>query len=106
MKAQIEATEATKQLEDARKRASEAAINAADMIAKVRREGMSAIQDSTKRLIDTQTESAYGLQDTNRLAVDTAVAVAVSAVNTALEAPRQVSVVVMQMMLIHLHRDV
>lgn len=34
-KAQIEATEATKQLEDARKRASEAAINAADMIAKV-----------------------------------------------------------------------
>jgi hypothetical protein len=35
LKAQLEATEATKQLEDARKRASEAAINAADMIAKV-----------------------------------------------------------------------
>ena len=35
LKAKIEATESSKQLEEARKRASEAASNAADMIAKV-----------------------------------------------------------------------
>lgn len=35
LKGQKEASEATKQLEDARKRAAEAAINAADAIAKV-----------------------------------------------------------------------
>ncbi|XP_053380669.1 centrosome-associated protein 350-like isoform X2 [Mercenaria mercenaria] len=100
LKAQLEATEATKQLEDARKRASEAAINAADMIAKVRGEGVSAIQDSTRKLIDTQTQAAkataeaakflsearaLGLQDTNTLAVETATAAAASAVNTALD---------------------
>ncbi|XP_060578029.1 centrosome-associated protein 350-like [Ruditapes philippinarum] len=100
LKAQLEATEATKQLEDARKRASEAAINAADMIAKVRGEGVSAIQESTRKLIDTQTEAAkataeaakflsearaLGLQDTNTLAVETAASAAASAVNTALE---------------------
>ncbi|KAL4219357.1 hypothetical protein ACF0H5_021937 [Mactra antiquata] len=100
IKAQLEATEATKQLEDARKRASEAAINAADMIAKVRGEGVSAIQDSTRKLIDTQTKAAkataeaakflsearaLGLQDTNTLAIETASAAATSAVKTALE---------------------
>jgi len=35
LKSHIEASEATKQLEDARKRAAEAAINAADAISKV-----------------------------------------------------------------------
>ncbi|XP_060583594.1 centrosome-associated protein 350-like, partial [Ruditapes philippinarum] len=100
LKAQLEATEATKQLEDARKRAPEAAINASDMIAKVRGEGVSAIQESTRKLFDTQTEAAkataeaakflsearaLGLQDTNTLAVETAASAAASAVNTALE---------------------
>jgi hypothetical protein len=70
------------------------------LISQVRGEGVSAIQESTRKLIDTQTEAAkataeaakflsearaLGLQDTNTLAVETAASAAASAVNTALE---------------------
>ena len=66
----------------------------------MRGDSVSAIQESTRKLIDTQTEAAKataeaakylseararGNQDTNRLAVETASSGATSAVNTALE---------------------
>jgi len=69
---------------------------------------VSAIQNSTRKLIDTQTEAAkataeaakflsearaLGMQDTNRLAVETAASAAASAVNTALDKKWQVRLV-------------
>ena len=58
MKARQESLDASKQLENARRRAADAAQNAVDLIAQVRSEGSASIQGSTKKLIDSQTEVA------------------------------------------------
>ncbi|XP_052223990.1 centrosome-associated protein 350-like [Dreissena polymorpha] len=62
LKAQAEANESTKQLEDYRKRASESVFTAADEIAKARGEG-SSLSETTKKLIESQTEAVKALTD-------------------------------------------
>ena len=112
-KAKIEASEATKQLEDAIKRASDPVSGMAEAIGRSRGQDSSGIQESTRKFFESQTEAVrataeaakllseripQSFQDTKRLVAETAAASA-AAVTTALErkyqSGRQVNLVKM-----------
>lgn len=67
LKARQETTEASIQLEEVRKRAAEAAQNAAQMITMVRGgEASQSLHESRRRLIESQTEAAKATAEATR----------------------------------------
>ena len=89
VKAKMEASEATKQLEDAIKRASDPVGNMAEAIGRSRGQDSSGLQESTRKFFESQTEAVkataeaakllseripQSFQDTKRLVSETAAA--------------------------------
>ena len=98
-KAKLEANEATKQLEEAIKRASDPVGNMAEAISRSRGQDSSGLQESTRKFFESQTEAVkataeaakllsqripQSFQDTKRLVAETAAASA-TAVTKALD---------------------
>ena len=63
VKAKQENLEASRQLEEARRRGADAAHNAAATIAQVRTDASSSLHESTRKLIETQAEAAKATAD-------------------------------------------
>ena len=95
-KAKLEASEATKQLEEAIKRASDPVGNMAEAIGRSRGQDSTGLQESTRKFFESQTEAVkataeaakllseripQSFQDTKRLVAQTAAASAAAVTN-------------------------